>query len=245
MKALLLTVLLSCYSCSKNSELTKGAMGLRLLDVEMNIEHLNEIKWKVGIFKETQVTESFVFIVDMPKVDSDDLAHLTELKGVNAWILRLMVQRGSEVQDLGSLYARFSSKKSLRGQKGGTPTSVSLKIYYAAAYPSERFRSFKCPAFGHNKRISKMSIEGEKETFDLSIGQPYPYPEKSQLVELTPSSFNAGNSLVGKYFIEIAPYNFETKMIYDTFKRIPMHIEVFSEVNQSIKSCSGIHPERE
>jgi hypothetical protein len=244
MKALLLIVLLGC-SCTKYSELTKGAMGLRLLDVAMDIENLNEIKWKVGKFKEAKVTQSIVFIVDMPKVDADDLAHLTELKGVNAWILRLVVQRGSEVQDLGSLYARFSSKKSARGQTGGTPSSVSVKIFYAAAYPSERFRFFKCPAFDHNKRISKMSIQGEKETFDISIGQPYPYPEKSHLVELTPSSFNAGNSLVGKYFIEIAPYNFETKMIYDTFKRIPMHVEVFSEEKKSIKSCSGVHPERE
>jgi len=219
-------------------------MGMRLIDARMDIERVDEIKWKVGKFKEAVVTQSLVFRVYMPNVDKDDLNYLTKIKGVNAWIMRLIVQRGSEEQDLGSLYARFTSKKSARGQTGGTPTSVTVKIYYAAAYPSERFRSFNCPAFEHNKRISKMSIQGNKDAFDINIAQPYSYPEKSHLVELTPSSFNAGNSLVGKYFIEIAPYNFETKMIYDSFKRIPMHVEVLSEENQTIKSCSGIHPER-
>ena len=179
----------------------------------------------------------------MPKVDKEDLEYLTKLKGVNSWILRLIVQRGSKEQDLGSLYARFSSTKSARGKSGGAPTSVSVKVFYAAAYPSERFRFFDCPAFDHNKRISDMSIEGVKEGFDINFAQPVPYPEKSHLVELTPSSFNAGNSLVGKYFIEIAPYNYDTKMIYDSFKRIPMYVEVVSEEGQIIKSCSGVHQE--
>lgn len=218
-------------------------MGLRLIDARMNIEHLNEIKWKVGKSKEAVVTQSIVFIVDMPKVANEDLEYLTKLKGVNSWILRLIVQRESKEQDLGSLYTRFSSTKAARGQSGGAPSSVSVKIFYAAAYPSERFRFFDCPAFSHNKRVTNMSIEGNEEGFDINVAQPISYPEVSHLVELTPSSFNAGNSLVGKYFIEIAPYNYNTKTIYDSFKRIPMHVEVVSEEGQSIKSCSGVHQE--
>ncbi|MBA2403259.1 MAG: hypothetical protein H0V66_00685 [Bdellovibrionales bacterium] len=243
MKALLLTILLAC-SCSKKTPLTKDAMGLRLTDVQMNITHLNEIEWLVGKQKEAKVTQSIIMIVDMPKVAEDDLDHLFDLKGIDSWILRLIVQRGSERQDLGSLYTRFKAKKVSRGQGGGAPTSVTIKIYYAAAYPSERFRFFHCPAFGHSKRISNMRIAGEEDqTFDLPIEQMTSYPEKSHLVELAPSSFNGGNSLVGEYFVEIAPYNSEKKVIYSAFKRIPMYVEVTSEKEQSVKSCLGVHEE--
>lgn len=242
MKALFLTVLL-LFSCSKSARLDKEAIGMRLSEVRMNIHHLNEIDWLIGKKKEATVSQSFTFEVEMPKVDEEDLDYLTELKGINAWILRLIVQRGSETQDLGSLYARFRPKKILRGQGGGAPTQVSVKVYYAAGFPSERFRGFHCPAFGHNKRIKKMKINGEEKSFDLTFDQIISYPEKSQLVELTPSAFNGGNSLVGEYFIEIAPYDSEKKVIHGPFSRIPMWIEVTEEESQIIKSCLGEHPE--
>lgn len=243
MKALFLIVLLAC-SCTKSSKLTKDAMGLRVTDVQMNISHLNEIEWLIGKNKEAEVTQSFVFVVDMPKVDEDDLAHLNEMKGIDSWILRLVVQRRSERQDLGSLYTRFKPKKIARGQGGGAPTSVTIKVYYAAAYPSERFRFFHCPAFDHRKKITNMKILGDKEqTFEIPVEQISPYPEKSHLVELSPSSFNGGNSLEGEYFVEIAPYDSEKKVIHASFKRIPMYVEVLSEERVSVKSCSGVHEE--
>ena len=243
MKALFLTVFI-LLSCSKSAKLSKEAIGLRLTEVEMNLHHLREIEWAVGKKKEATVAQSFTFEVEMPKVDEDDLNYLTELKGIDAWILRLIVQKGSEQQDLGSLYARFRPKKILRGQGGGAPTNVVLKVYYSAAFPSERFRDFQCPAFQHNKRIKQMRIAGETKPFEISIEGAIPYPEKSQLVELTPSSLNGGNSLVGEYFVEIAPYDSEKKLIHAPFKRLPAYIEVTSEEAQSIESCFGEHPER-
>ena len=242
MKALFLTVLLAC-SCTKQSSLSRDAMGLRLADVQMDISHLNEIEWAIGKQKEVTVTQSFVFMVDMPKVSEDDLAHLTNKRGINSWIMRVIVQRGSERQDLGSLYTRFKPKHTARGQGGGAPANVSLKVFYAAAYPSERFRFFKCPAFGHDKRIKDMRISGEAKNFEITIDQMTSYPEKSQLVELTPSSFNGGNSLVGEYFVEIAPYDSDKKVIHGAFKRIPMFVEVLSEEGVSVQSCAGVHEE--
>ena len=243
MKALFLIVLLACSSCTKYSALSKDAMGLRLTDVGMDISHLNEIEWLVGKHKEAAVSQSFVFMVDMPKVSEEDLAHLTSSRGINSWILRLIVQRGSDRQDLGSLYTRFKPQHLARGQGGGAPSNVTLKIFYAAAYPSERFRFFKCPAFDHNKRIKDMRISGEPKLFEITIDQMTAYPEKSQLVELSPSSFNGGNSLVGEYFVEIAPYDSDKKVIHGAFKRIPMFVEVLSEENVSVKSCAGVHEE--
>lgn len=242
MKALILSILLAT-ACSNESNLTKDAMGLRLEKVEMPISHLNEIEWPVGKKKEAVVSQSFVFTVDMPKVDADDLAHLTELKGINSWILRVILVRGSERQDLGSLFTRFKPKTQVRGQGGGAPSSVAIKIFYAAAYASERFRFFHCPAFSHTNRITDMKIQGKSSPFDLVVGQSSPYPEKAQLVELAPSSFNGGNSLAGEYYIEIAPYDYEKKVIHAAFKRLPMYVEVLSEKKEFVESCAGEHPE--
>ena len=243
MKALFLSLLLF-YSCTKHAEVSRDAMGVQITPVEMDISHLNEIEWLVGNPKEVEVSQSFTFLVDMPKIKQEDLDYLTEQKGVDAWILRLIVYRGSETQDLGSMYTLFRPRKLSRGTQGaGAASSVSMKVYYAAAYASERFRMFKCPAFGHDLKIKKMEVKGENEAFELSIGQTSPYLEKSQLVELTPSSFNGGNSLVGDYYVEIAPYNSKKKIIYSGFKRLKKYVSVSREEKIRIKSCDGVHPE--
>ena len=163
----------------------------------MEISHLNQIEWHVGMNKEETITQSFTFIVDMPKIKQDDLDYLAEHRNVDSWILRLIVTRGSETQDLGSLYTLFKPTKIARGSQMGAASSVSLKVFYAAAYASERFRAFKCPAFGHNKTLASFEIAGANEEFSVSLGQVIPYNEKSHLVELTPSAFNGGNSLIG------------------------------------------------
>lgn len=243
MKALFLTLLL-VFSCSKNATVTKDAVGIQIHPVTMEVSHLNDIDWAVGLRKEEKITQSFTFIVDMPKIDEDDLEYLSDHKGIDSWIVRLIVNRGSETQDLGSLYALFKPKRISRGtQSAGATASVTLKVFYAAAYASERFRAMKCPAFGHTKKIDKMSIQGTNDEFSLSIGQSFPYNEKSHLVELTPSAFNGGNSLVGDYFVEIAPYDSTKRMIHSSFKRIPMHVSVMREEEVRVKSCDGIHPE--
>lgn len=243
MKALFLTLLL-CYSCTKYSPVSKDAVGVHVSEIQMPIHHLNEIEWRVGQKKEEVISQSVTFIVDLPNIKDDDLKFLTEQKSVNAWILRIVSQKGSEKQDLGSLYSLFQGRQKTRGGGGGSaPSSVSVKIYYAAAFASERFRTFKCPAFSHNRKITKLAISGVDEQFDMSIGQSFPYQEKSQLVELNPSSFNAGHTMVGEYYIEIAPYDSITKTIHAPFKRIPQFITISQEEQIHVKSCEGIHPE--
>lgn len=243
MKALFLTLLLS-YSCTKYAPVSKDAMGVHISEIQMPIHHLNEVEWNVGQRKEETISQSITFIVDLPHIKEDDLKYLSEQRGINAWILRVVSQKGSEKQDLGSLYSLFQGRQKTRGGGAGSAaSSVSIKIYYAAAYASERFRMFKCPAFSHNRKISKMSISGEDSLFDLSIGQSFPYQEKSQLVELNPSSFNAGHTMTGDYFIEIAPYNSVTRTIHAPFRRIPQYVSISEEEQVHVKSCDGIHPE--
>jgi hypothetical protein len=244
MKALILTLLLSLLSCDRAAKLESQGVGLRISNVQMEISHLNDIDWRIGKRREVMATQSIVAIVDLPRLRESELEVITTQKRSDAWILRLIVQRGSEKQDLGSLYAPFRPKRVSRSvQGGGAPSSVTVKIFYAAAYASERFRQLSCPAFAHNKRITSMAIEGENSPFEIVFNQSSEYREKSQLIELTPSAFNAGNSLVGQYFIEIAPYDTQNRTIQGSFKRLPMSIDVKSEEAQEVPSCAGVHQE--
>ncbi len=242
MKPLFLTLLLA-FSCTKYASFERSAMGISLRPIRMPISYLTEVSWEVGQRRESEVTQSFTFIVDLPQVRTEDLDFLTSERGVDAWILRIIAGRGSETQDLGSLYALFRPRRISRGMMAGVPKSVTFKVYYAAAFASERFRGFKCPAFGHDRKVTGLGILGEDKDFALTIGAAVPYPEKTQLVELTPSSFNGGNRLTGEYFVEIAAFNSSKKMILSPFMRIPMSVVVQGEDVVRVKSCDGIHQE--
>jgi hypothetical protein len=245
MKAFFLTLLLTA-SCTKYAPVIKDQIGVRIENVELNIKELHDITWKVGKFREYKVSQGLFAVIELPHLSDEDLDYLSKQKNVDSWILRVIVQRGSEAQDLGSLYAPFRSANfSGDAPSGGSPTQVALKIHYAASFASERFRKFNCPAFGHTKRLNKFQLAGEKKPISITFDQHIPYEEKSQKVELNPSGFNAGHSLVGNYFFEIAPYNKKEKTILSSFIRLPVYLEVMSEETQDLPSCSGLHPEFE
>ena len=241
MKALLLTVLL-CLSCEKPIEIVQNYTGSELTNVRMEISHVEDYAWHVGVRREATVTQSFSFIVSMPKLKKDDLEFLKNTKDVDGWIIRVIQVRSSESQDLGSLYTLFEPKVVSRGISAGPATSVAIRIWYAAAYASERFRSLKCPAFGHDKLLKDIEIKGPDEPFSIVIGQSSYYQEKSQLIQLSASSFNGGNSLLAEYHLEIAPYNSKKKMILGPFKRLPNYVEVVREESVNTKSCKGVIP---
>jgi hypothetical protein len=241
MKALILTLLL-CLSCTQEAELTKDAFSLRLKNAMTDLGQLHEITWWVGKRFEGKITQSITFIVDLPRLKNSDLKILKE-RGVDAWIVRVIQVKGSESQDLGSLYAPFEPRKVARNFTGSMAHSLSFKIFYAAAFASERFRRLQCPAFGHDKRIESFSIKGEKMPLEIVIGPMIPYREKSQLVHPTPGAFNGGNELKGEFHLEIAPYNAEKKVIFGGFVRLPRHISVDKEVSVFVESCKGLQQE--
>lgn len=242
MKLVLLSILLM-YSCTKNAKLQRETASAHLEGVTMPISKLNEIKWPAGFRQEAIVSQSITFMIDMPKVDQDDLDYLISERDVDSWIIRVIAYKNSEKQDLGSLYSPFRPKK-LSRTSTGSASSVALKIYYAAAYASERWRNAKCPPLGHNRKIKELRIEDSGGEFSLSIGGAQSYAEKSQLIELTPSSFNGGMSLLGEYTFEIAPYNSVKKMIHSPFTRIPGKVIVSQEETVAVPSCSGVNMEQ-
>ncbi len=243
MKLLILSFIVM-YSCTREASLSRETASAHLDHVVMPVSHLSEIKWPAGFRKEAVVTQSITFTIGMPKVEQDDLDYLISQRDVDSWIIRVIAYKNSEKQDLGSLYSLFRPRKLSRTSTGAA-SSVAIKIYYAAAYASERFRNSKCPPLGHNKKIKSMRIEDTKEAFSLAIEGTQSYLEKSQLIELTPSSFNAGMSMQGEYWFEIAPYNSKKKEIHAPFKRIPGSIIVEKEESVAVPSCNGIKSELE
>jgi hypothetical protein len=233
------------FSCTKYASFDRDAIGLEIKGIEMEITHLKDYPWRVGQRREKVVSQSFSFIVDLPQLKAEDLDYLAKERGVDSWVVRIRAERRPTVQDLGSVYIPFEATRTARGIDQRMPGSVSFVIQYAAAYPSERFRMFKCPAFRHGKRISSMDVEGKNEEFSILLGQSYPYPEKMEAVELRPKAFNGGISLVGNYFIEIAPFNVKKKTTVGPFKRIPMYIGIESEEEISVPSCAGTRSEFE
>lgn len=126
---------------------------VEILDVHMDISHLEEVVWNVGKKKEVKITQSVTLVIKMAKLKSEDLDFLTEIRGVDAWIIRVISSKGSELQDLGSLYTNFRSSRKSRVESGSAAKTVSVKLYYAAAYASERLRNSRCPSFNHDKKL--------------------------------------------------------------------------------------------
>lgn len=241
MKALFLSLLLTT-SCTKYASFEKDGVGISIEPVSMEISHLKEIEWKVGPEKD-ELSQSVTFIIDLPKLKSDDLIFLTDQKSIDSWLLKVVARQNSKEQDLGSMYVPFKPVYAGRGASIGSTSSVSIRVMYAAAFISERFRQFKCPAFAHNKKVSSMKILGSDEEFSLQLAGAINYNDKAQLVGLRPTDFNAGHSLVGEYYVEIAAYDSKNKTILSKFKRIPMYVTVQSEEIISVTGCEGVHPE--
>jgi hypothetical protein len=245
MKVLFISLLM-LGSCTRYAEVSREGISTSIRGIEMEIKDLTSNKWKVGQNRASKVSDSISFLLELPKLKESDLDFLTARFGVNAWIIRVIYKRGSFEQDLGSTYTLFRTPQLGRISRGGGPAGmVTLKVFYAAKYASERFRSFKCPAFGHNKLITDYQINGESAPFEINLNHVTTYEEKSQLIGLTPSAFNAGHSLQGNFYVEIAPYDSVQKKLHGSFKRIPQHISVLREETVHVQGCAGVSPENQ
>lgn len=230
-------------SCTKYAKVEKHAFRAEISDIQMEISQLIEVDWHVGQRREETVSQSFIFVLQLPKISPEHLDYLQKERGIDSWVLRIINEKNSKSYELGSVYVPIKPKQKVRAVHLSSPSNIGLKIMYAAAYASERFRSFKCPAFNHNLKISDIKIEGKNEPFSITIGLGAPFNEKPQKLDIRPNHFNGGNSLLGEYFVEIAPYNSIEKKTYSNFKRIPMYIKLANEKQIFIKNCLGVHEE--
>ena len=239
-------ILLILLGCRNESEFVEQGGRLLLKNVEMKVSNLSDTDWQVGRpRRRTSLTQSVVFTVDLPYLTEDARDLLYKKYEMDGWILRLTHRRENQEIVLGEVYAPMAGTKHTRQREVeiNQTKSISLKIFYAAAYISERFRSFDCPAFLHDRRVDDISIEGDFSPFDLEVSYPVTYSSRPLLAELTPSAFNAGNSITGEYTIEAALYSLKNKTIATKWVPLKEKVVIGSEERVKVNGCAGIRPE--
>lgn len=239
-------ILFIILGCRNESSLVEGNGRLTLKDVEMKLSNLNDIDWKVGTPKKNSVvTQSIVFSVELPYLDEASRETLYKRYGMDGWILRLTQKVGSQQIPMGEVYAPMAGIKNQRNKNVEIKQtkSVSIKIFYAAAYMSERFRTFNCPAFGHNRKVSDMEIFGDFSLLNLPIKSPEKFNSTPMIAELNPAAFNAGHSLVGDYFVEVALFSLKNKTLGTSFTPLKEIIRIGTEEKISVNGCAGVHQE--
>ncbi len=242
----LLPLLLLLLSCRRESVLVDQGGRLLIKDAEVEIDNLNEINWQVGRpRRSTSLSQNFVFTISLPYLEEESKEKLYKKYEMDGWVIRVTHHYGSQEMVLGHVYAPMAGMKHRRMQdiEINQTKSIAIKISYAASYISERFRGFSCPAFSHNRKLDEIEIEGKFEPMDIELRYPTGYYIKPEVAELTPSNFNAGNSLAGTYTFDIALYSLKNKTMASIFIPIKQSIKVGLEKRVEVNGCAGIRSE--
>lgn len=238
-------------SCTKYSDFEKKNSTYVLRNHTMGLSDLKNIEWKVGSgLKRQKVSKGFRVKVTLPQAPNSQIWKMHEEKQVDSWLLRVRKRKsGGVTKLLGYMYMPLI--KTNPRSKDKSPADADylfLQIVYAAAGPSKRFENFKCPAFGHNKLIKKLSIKKTSNRSEaLVVSRTGDRLQAiANKVELTPVQFPTGMSLIGTYSIEIAFFNSKTKEILSNYIALSDAVEVEEEEDVYLKGCAGATiPERE
>lgn len=245
MKATWLLLLL-ILGCRNESALVEQSGRVFIKNAEVKIDNLNETNWQVGRpRRRTSLSQNFIFTVDLPYLEEESKQILYKKYEMDGWILKVSHKYGSQELVLGYVYAPMAGIKHRRQQdiEINQTKSVAIKISYAASFISERFRAFDCPAFMHDRKLNNIEVVGDPAPLDIEIKYPITHYLKAEVAELTPSNFNAGNSLTGDYSIEIALYSMKNKTIGTAFIPLKQIIKVGLEDRINVNGCEGIRPE--
>ncbi len=239
-------ILLLALGCRNESELIEQNGRLFLKNAEVEIDNLDETNWQVGRPKRrTSLSQNFVFTISLPYLSEEARATLYKKYSMDGWMIRLTHKYGPQEIVVGHVYAPMAGIKHHRQRdvEINQTKSIAIKISYAASYISERFRAFDCPAFGHNKKIEDLDLEGSNTPFDIEIKYPDSFFIKPEIAELTPSNFNAGNTLAGEYTFDIALYSLKNKAIGTSFIPLQQKIVIGIEKPKEVNGCAGVRPE--
>lgn len=235
-----------CASCTDRVKLNKASVRDTLTHLNPHIESVHHNQWKVGKSFEHKISKSLTLVIKFNPFETEDADYLYKRFGVDSWIVKLEQHSSSQTKTIGFIQVPFNSTN--RGRVRGVRqiNSVSVNLVYAAAYMSERFRNFKCPAFGHDKIIDEHQlIEIENAPESLNIGGATRLNDKPSMIELTPTDYNMGHSLKGKYLFSMALYNSKSGKTVSEFLALRNVLEVSKEKRIEIASCAGEHPERD
>ncbi len=237
---ILLIILSACreeakYTPGKYNSATIYASDLKLTEVKV-------IDWKVGPGFKTVISKGFQLVFNLPLLSNEAANELYEKQKVNGWVLRVIKNGARGRRVLGYMYYPIKHSGKGRLSFGGQQIkNGAIRVFYAAASMSSRFRSFKCPAFEHNLKIEgiKITDEGPARPFLVSSVTDKRIPGKIEKFSLRPIIFNGEMRLSGSYSLELALYNVEGQLRKSNFVKIPGEVIVTSELPVVIKGCQG------
>lgn len=239
----LLILILIFSSCQKYSQFKDVNGHITILPTESKIEELSIVKWRVGPKRKQLLSKGIEFRLRLPVLSKDGLQHLLEESKVNAWLVT--VRRNNRIREEvierayiplvvpGSDKSRFKAR--IRHMKHGY-----VRIYYRDAAVSHRYSEFSCPAFKHNKLITKVKIEETVIQHSPIILSPHKKDKimgKVNPFSYRPEPVNGDKSLEGRYSVEIALYNSETKTVLSNYFRFPQYAIVEREKEVIITGC--------
>jgi hypothetical protein len=230
-------------SCSKKARVITEGVGSYLTSLDWQLDSVSEVKTKAGRSLTANITKNLTIGLKLPQFESDSEIYLYDNYGIDSWLIRVYQKNTLASQiELSTIYVPFRSR--VKGRDTSLATkAVSFALTYAAYAISERFRRFSCPAFGHDKTLSDWSIDEEKQPLEIAVKSISPYNGPLKKSELVPLALNAGHSLVGEFWFEVALLNSVNKNLYSQFYRLPITIKVLREKSESLTGCEGIHEE--
>jgi hypothetical protein len=237
----MLALMLLMMGCQKYAQFEEVQKIIYIRDFKSEITRVNLEEWKVGQNRSQVVSKGFLVEVSMTPLEEEHAVRLTELYGINSWIVRILKVDGPRRKEVGYSYIPFFSSNTRTGRSFVEISSITFKINYAAAI-SGNMRSFKCPAFDHNRLITN----GEIQSYDAGIDSIKTTPvfgiqKPVELNQLVPPVFNGGNSLQGKYQVELALYDSAKRKVFGSWAPAKGQVNIEYEKQIGIVGCAGVN----
>lgn len=239
-------LLLVTSGCQKYSEFKKiTPRRMALLNNDCHIESAKVMKWHVGLKRDITISKGIQLKIGFPYIRREDLAYLSKAQGINSWVVkvsRMVPTRPAE--EIGIFYVPLLVPRG-KGQMTSVFRAKQLEfayfnVYYSAAAISKRFEDSHCPVFNHTRYIEDLNIvrsPASSSTIAINTAERERFTRKVERFGYRPLVLNGGMSLRGRYVVDIALYNFKTKMKQSTYIRLPEELEVPFEGNKVVKEC--------
>jgi hypothetical protein len=243
-RGVVLSALLLLSSCFNDLDIKKGRYGAITMEADLHLDSVKVVDWSVGKGFHQSLSKGFVVRLDIPTMSKSDTLMLHKNFGVDSWLIRVRRKgdygRGGVE---GYYYVPLVRIDAVRGLKVQSISSSSFKVYYASASMSQRFENFFCPAFNHRFYINEVELKDDsssrKQSFNVFKADIYQVQGKVEPYNMTSFKLNGGNSLVGRYLVELALYDTVEKRRKSNYLPFQELIEVIDERRKEVKGCGS------
>lgn len=248
MKNILLLLLFS--SCISATKVTKDKYKRFKIETKnLSVKSTKTIGWKMFDEKKTTFHMGFQVHLNLPVISQSDLKDLYREKGMDSYLVRIIMQSRRYSATLGYLevplfrYTRTLRSKDITGKKYQKVNKTYFQINYRAASLVPRTVNFVCPPLKHRYLIDEILVKDFSAKADeFFVVEPL-HQEK---LRLSPQKFLASAvvfkgqpSLVGTYSFEVALYDSIKKNKLSNWVRVPEYVEILKENEKNILQCEN------